>query len=554
MAQFETLKEVVRRASQGDYVEEIGVSGDHPFGKMASGLQTVFADVTALKDQLAAVQQRLTAIDQTVAVIAMSPEGVVLEANESALRLLGYSKDQVEGQNVRRWFAPDRSDETVGWGVLASGPPFAGEFNWLDRSGEIIRVWASFQSMPGQESDRRIIHAAKIEPEPEPDNSVDLDVEHLTEVMQSVREGDTSAVIRIDAGSKLAPLAHGIRQFIDDRRERVAERAERARLEREQAEQSQRKVDAILDLVSALAEGQFNAIVPELGNDALGKVAAALGRSMNAVRETLTEVRDVSSTVASASTQMSGATEELSTGVQRQASQLEETRTRLETITTTVKRNSDCAQEAKTLANDSSQIAASGGTVVGDAVQAMAEVSESSKRIGDIITTIDEIAFQTNLLALNAAVEAARAGEQGRGFAVVASEVRELALRSAASAKEIKSLINDSTSKVKAGTQLVNRSGETLGEIVESVRRVTDIVDEIATASQQQLAAIEQVTDTVANIDHVTQASANQTEELAGTSTSVLNHAKQLDRLVGRFDLASDFYPAAKHRLLAPLS
>ncbi|OYP39225.1 hypothetical protein CGZ80_00345 [Rhodopirellula sp. MGV] len=309
--------------------------------------------------------------------------------------------------------------------------------------------------------------------------------------------------------------------------------------DRVRSEETQRKVEVVLNIVNSVADGCFDVTFPDLGQDGIGKVAGALEKAVLSVRDALVEVREVSSTVATASTQMSSAAEEISRGAQQQAARLEETASSLEEITTTVKQNSDNAQEARALANGSRDVASEGGKVVGDAVQAMREINQSSKKISDIITTIDEIAFQTNLLALNAAVEAARAGEQGRGFAVVASEVRNLAQRSASSAKEIKSLIQDSASKVEKGTELVNKSGETLGEIVDSVKRVTDIVAEIAAASQEQLTGIEQVTKAVTQIDQLTQANASQTEEMAGTSGSVLNHARSLDQMVSRFQLGT---------------
>ena len=186
---------------------------------------------------------------------------------------------------------------------------------------------------------------------------------------------------------------------------------------------------------------------------------------------------------------------------------------------------------------NSRRVAENGGEVVSKAVQGMGEINTASKRIADIITAIDEIAFQTNLLALNAAVEAARAGEQGRGFAVVAGEVRNLAQRSAGAAKEIKSLIQDSVGKVSTGSELVNESGRTLGEIVTSVKRVTDIVSEIAAASREQASGIEQVNRAVTQMDQVVQTNAAQTEELSATAEQLSDKAIQLQSVVSQFNL-----------------
>jgi methyl-accepting chemotaxis protein len=236
---------------------------------------------------------------------------------------------------------------------------------------------------------------------------------------------------------------------------------------------------------------------------------------------------------------LAAAAEELSSGTQEQASSQEETSSSLQELSTAVKQNADNARQASQLASGARDAADKGGVVVNSAVAAMSEINAASKRIADIITAIDEIAFQTNLLALNAAVEAARAGEQGRGFAVVASEVRNLAQRSATAAKEIKALIQDSVRKVDAGSELVNQSGQTLTEIVASVKRVTDIVGEIAAASHQQAVGIEQVTKAMAQMDQVTQTNAAQTEELSSTSQTLASHASQMQALVGRFVLES---------------
>ena len=253
--------------------------------------------------------------------------------------------------------------------------------------------------------------------------------------------------------------------------------------------------------------------------------------------QAILEVASIADDVASASQQLAGAAGELSSGAQEQASSLEETASSLEEITSTIQQNADNAQQANQLAGNSRRVAENGGEVVSKAVQGMGEINTASKRIADIITAIDEIAFQTNLLALNAAVEAARAGEQGRGFAVVAGEVRNLAQRSAGAAKEIKSLIQDSVGKVSTGSELVNESGRTLGEIVTSVKRVTDIVSEIAAASREQASGIEQVNRAVTQMDQVVQTNAAQTEELSATAEQLSDKAIQLQAVVSQFNL-----------------
>ena len=258
---------------------------------------------------------------------------------------------------------------------------------------------------------------------------------------------------------------------------------------------------------------------------------------MEKLHDIISQVKVTANHAAMASQQVSAASDQLSSGAQQQASSVEETAASLEEMTGTVKQNADSAQHANQLAAGSRDTAEKGGQVVTNAVKAMDEINKSSKKIADIISVIDEIAFQTNLLALNAAVEAARAGEQGRGFAVVAAEVRNLAQRSATAAKEIKGLIQDSVQKVDEGSKLVNQSGTTLEEIVGSVKRVTDIIAEIAAASKEQSSGIDQVNKAVTQMDQVTQSNAAQTDELSSTAQSLAAGAQQLQTLVGRFKL-----------------
>jgi len=294
-----------------------------------------------------------------------------------------------------------------------------------------------------------------------------------------------------------------------------------------------------VQVLQTVAEGDFTTSLELDTKDEVGEMAKALNLAIVSMREALQDVRNVADGVASSSQELASASEEISTGAQEQASSLEETASSLEEITSTIKQNASNAEQANQLSASSREVAEKGGKVVGDAVTGMREINESSKRIADIITTIDEIAFQTNLLALNAAVEAARAGEQGRGFAVVAGEVRNLAQRSAAAAKEIKTLIQDSVRKVEIGSDLVNQSGQTLEEIINSVKRVTEIISEISSASREQAIGIEQVNRAVAQMDQVTQENASQTEELSGTAESLSGQAEGLQDLVRRFILES---------------
>ena len=263
----------------------------------------------------------------------------------------------------------------------------------------------------------------------------------------------------------------------------------------------------------------------------------------NRLADIVGHVRAGTDTIAAASTQIANGNLDLSSRTEQQASSLEETASAMEQLTSTVKQNADNAMQANQLAESASQVAAAGGNVVGQVVETMGSINASSKKIVDIISVIDGIAFQTNILALNAAVEAARAGEQGRGFAVVATEVRGLAQRSAAAAKEIKVLIADSVAQVDAGSKLVAQAGATMNEVVTSVKRVTDIVGAITSASQEQSNGIEQINLAITQMDEVTQQNAALVEEAAAAAQSMQEQAGKLSQVVSVFKLAHQ--PAA---------
>jgi methyl-accepting chemotaxis protein len=305
-------------------------------------------------------------------------------------------------------------------------------------------------------------------------------------------------------------------------------------------------------VLERVADGDLTVRSTVHTKDEVGRMADALNRAIENLDAALQEVADSASNASSSSQELAAAAESIASGAQEQAASLEETSASLEEITATVRQTADNAKQANQLAAGSKDSALQGQEVVSNAITAMSEISAASAKISDIISTIDEIAFQTNLLAVNAAVEAARAGDEGRGFAVVASEVRSLAQRSAVAAKEIKVLIQDSLRKVDAGSGLVNRSGETLQGIVGSVKRVTDIVGEIAAASGEQSTGIEQVNTAMTQMDQVTQSNSAQTEELSATAQALSEQAAHLMELVSTFTLSQSGRNAREHQAFQP--
>jgi len=299
-------------------------------------------------------------------------------------------------------------------------------------------------------------------------------------------------------------------------------------------------MNEVNNTMGKLAQGQLTEKMTGNHQGQFGELQSNVNSTIEKLVSVVNDIAAASGSVQEASVEITNGNNDLSKRTEQQAASLEQTSSAMEEITATVQQNAENSIQANTLARGARETAENGGSVVGQAVEAMQAISESSKKINDIIGVIDEIAFQTNLLALNAAVEAARAGDQGRGFAVVADEVRSLAGRSAKAAKEIKDLIKDSGVKVSEGSELVNRSGETLDEIVTAVKKVNDIVAEIATASDEQSTGLSEIGRAIGEMDSMTQQNAALVEEAAAASESMSSQASTLEQLVSFFNTGID--------------
>jgi len=432
-------------------------------------------DITEQKLRSADFEGQLAAINKAQAVIEFGLDGKILNANLNFLNVLGYSLEEVRGQHHSMFVDPvyrQSPEYRMFWEKLGRGEYDAAQYKRIGKGGREAWIQASYN--PIMDMNGKPFKVVKF----------------ATDV--------TAQVL----------AAQAMQEAVRDTRHVVNAAKQNDLTQRISLEGKTGDVATLCDGVNLLIQSMV---------DVIGTISESTGAITTAAKE-----------IAMGNTDLSQRTEE-------QASSLQETAASMEELTSTVKQNAENAKQANQLAEAASQIAVKGGGVVREVVGTMGAITASSKKIVDIISVIDGIAFQTNILALNAAVEAARAGEQGRGFAVVATEVRNLAQRSANAAKEIKSLIGDSVDKVESGSKLVADAGTTMEEIVRSVKRVTDIMAEIAAASAEQGSGIEQVNQAVGEMDKVTQQNAALVEQAAAAAESMQEQASTLSDVVASF-------------------
>lgn len=470
----------VTKAGKEIYIQAVYSPIKDEVGRVVK-IVKIATDITEQRLASANFEGQISAIDKAQAVIEFSLDGKILRANDNFLNTMGYVAGELTGAHHSLFVEPayrQSPEYRMFWDKLGRGEYDAGQYKRIGKGGKEIWIQASYNPINGLDGKPYKV------------------VKYATDVTAQVKA----------------------------------------------SEALQAAVAQTQEVVTCAKENDLRNRIPLEGKT--GEIAT-LCEGVNGLLDTMSsmisDISETSQTLRTAANEIATGNTDLSQRTEEQAASLEETAASMEELTATVRQNAENAQQANKLASSASDVAVKGGSVVAEVVQTMDGITQASRKIADIIGVIDEIAFQTNILALNAAVEAARAGDQGRGFAVVAAEVRNLAQRSANAAKEIKGLISDSVSKVESGSRLVDTAGKTMEEIVQSVKRVTDIMAEISAASQEQRGGIEQVNNAVTQMDKVTQQNAALVEEAAAAAKSMEDQTGAMAEMVGQFMLSEEF-------------
>jgi len=563
-------------------------------------------DITEQKVKNADFEGQMTAIGKSQGVIEVCLDGIVTKVNQVYLDMLGYTENEMLGKHVSMVLDPTFAKSEayqVLWSKLVKGGTDSGQYKRIAKGGREVWIQASYNPIYDLKGNPyKIVNytmditAAKLQAA---DNAGQLTA---ISKIQGVIEFDLTGKITAVNDNFAAVTGYSVKEIVGNHHSMFVEPSFRSsheykvfweKLARGEAEIGQYKrvakggrevwlqasynpimdmngkpfkvvkyatditeqyktaatladaVEETQSIIESAKTGDLSSRVPLDGKTgAIASLCDGVNALMDKMTEVIVQVREAGDTINTAAGEISSGNNDLSQRTEQQASSLEETAASMEELASTVKNNAENAKQANQLAAAASGVAVKGGEVVGQVVNTMSAINTSAKKIEDIISVIDGIAFQTNILALNAAVEAARAGEQGRGFAVVAGEVRNLAQRSASAAKEIKELISDSVSKTAEGTAQVEQAGKTMQEIVSSVQRVTDIMGEITAASVEQSAGIDQVNAAVTSMDEVTQQNAALVEEAAAAAESLVEQAESLIDVVSAFKLSGGNSPS----------
>ena len=557
-------------------------------------------DITEAKNEAVELSGQIDAVNKAMSVIEFDLKGNILAVNDNFAKVTGYTSQEIIGKHHSMFVDASYKSSTeykAFWEKLGAGETNAGVFKRIGKNGNEIWLQASYSPIKDANGNpsKVVKYASDISEQYENDRKAQEDAIEATSIKNTLDSASTNMMMADNDGiirymnaataklmqdsaavfrkvlpgfdpnkligqnfdvfhkspahqrnllaSLKGPYENTIpvdSMFFKLKASPIFMDGERMGTSLEWVDVTQeRKVENDIEhLISGAIEGDFSERIPLEDKTGVSlKICDGINSLVDKMTEIILQVREASETINTASGEIATGNNDLSSRTEQQASSLEETASSMEELASTVKQNAENAKQANQLASAASGVAVKGGQVVGEVVNTMSAINDSAKKIQDIISVIDGIAFQTNILALNAAVEAARAGEQGRGFAVVAGEVRNLAQRSASAAKEIKELITDSVGKTAEGTKLVEDAGNTMQEIVSSVQRVTDIMGEISAASTEQSTGIDQVNTAITSMDEVTQQNAALVEEAAAAAESLVEQATSLMDTVSRFKL-----------------